>query len=129
MLKLREYTIRVHANRLFRMLKNNKNTVKQCPADFYFKYSGPESVKAQWPNSKKNPCKVCREFIAMCPELNNDDAVSLILASTLSISEQLGECPCQILNKSLAINLSWKALSQRGFITKHKQWKQGHGRP
>ena len=85
--KKREYTEKINAARLLKML-NKKDPCAHCPAAPRF--DGAESP-LQW---KNDACEVCRGF------LDYDNFY----------------CPCYFLGKEEAIKRAWLALEEKGYL-------------
>lgn len=123
MIRRRHYTQRVHAGRLFRMLSNGKNASKQCPASPKFQIA---SGFGKYHESQIDVCKTCMEFIA--GPVKRHQTLQHLCAELWPSRNVEHFCPCQLYGY-FAICMSWEALFDHGYITKHRQWRKNYGKP
>lgn len=93
---MKEYTEKIHAERLLAML-NNPKPCSYCPASRNFDASShPDELWDDYSDS----CKVCGDFIALTP------------------NERIyySDCPCKCLGGIEAIKRSWISLEEKGYI-------------
>ena len=87
-----EYTEKIHAERLLKMLENRKNPCACCPANPYY---NPEFERGGlWEN---DPCLVCAAFLGMKFDWRNP-------------------CPCLNLGRPESIKRTWLAIEEKGYI-------------
>ncbi len=89
-----EYTEKVHAERLLKMLKK-KDPCMCCPAQPYFKTEttfGIDSIELD-SAGRRGACKICQDFIGI-----------------------RHDCPCCKLKKEEALKRTWLALEAKGYI-------------
>ena len=90
MKKKRKYTEAIHAKRLMAILEKD-DVCECCPAARrYVNYESPMDMWAKEPD----PCKICAEFIG----------------------KTSCHCPCYILGKEEAIELTIQALQEKGYM-------------
>lgn len=88
-----EYTEKVHAVRLLKMLEH-KNPCAYCPPNHRSNQMGePEPY---WTDSKTHPCIVCTSFVG--------------------ISDAPESCPCYYFGPQEAIKRTWLALEEKGYL-------------
>ena len=94
---MRKYTVKIHRQRLLRMLKK-KEPCLYCPASRHYAM-GVGTLSGMWTNFgnypwlKNNICGICRSFIGLKSEPSG-----------------IRVCPCHVLGKKRALKRTYEAL-------------------
>jgi len=91
---MRTYTEKIHAKRVQKMMEK-KDPCACCPAAPYF--NGGATANEMWSKGGDSPCEICRGFLGMP-------------------SRSRLACPCVYYGHEDAIELTWIALQEKGYI-------------
>ena len=99
----RIYTEKIHARRVKRVIEKER-PIKHCPAGRKFKkepiYELWEAPRGDEIPEIKKPCFICTEFLGLG-----------------HYSPRTGyKCPCHRLGTKRAVELTWQALEERGYL-------------
>ncbi|KKK90761.1 hypothetical protein LCGC14_2719770 [marine sediment metagenome] len=96
---MRKYTERVHAQRTLKMFLNRKEPYAHCPAQKGYGKAHTRGVPEEmWDMEGAHPCEVCGDFVGS-PD----------------------ECPCVEFGAKEAIERTWRALREKGYLSRRRK--------